>query len=166
MGIPRARILKWVAMPSSKESSLPSDWTHISYVSCIGRWVLYHQCHLASPIATVGILLPNKHERECSSGCMPTSTARFYFGVSKLTKGVWCYINEAAFLEARFPREGRDINKENKFFLSEKFGAYNCNNYPKLTCLGASIMQSWSLFTGTILHDCCELDWHTHLYIH
>lgn len=106
------------------------------------------------------------HERECSSGCMPTSTARFYFGVSKLTKGVWCYINEAAFLEARFPREGRDINKENKFFLSEKFGAYNCNNYPKLTCLGASIMQSWSLFTGTILHDCCELDWHTHLYIH
>lgn len=30
--------------------------------------------------------------------------------------------------------------------MNEEFGAYNCNNYPKLTCLGASIMQSWSLF--------------------
>ena len=77
---------------------------------------------------------------------MFTSTAQFYFGVNKLTKGVWCYINEAAFLEASFPREEREINKENKLFSSEEFGAYNCNNYPKLTCLGASIMQSWSLF--------------------
>lgn len=98
---------------------------------------------LFHPSATV------MHEREHSSRCMSTSTAQFYFGVSKLTKAVWCYINEAAFLEASFPREERDMNKENKFFLSEKFGAYNCNNYPKLTCLGASIMQSWSLFTGT-----------------
>ena len=26
----------------SRESSWPKDRTHISYVSCIGRWVLYH----------------------------------------------------------------------------------------------------------------------------
>ena len=26
-------------------------WTHISYVSCIGRWVLYHLCHLQWNIA-------------------------------------------------------------------------------------------------------------------
>ena len=30
-------------------SSQPRDWTGISHVSCIGRWVLYHQCHLGSP---------------------------------------------------------------------------------------------------------------------
>ena len=47
-GILQARILEWVAMPSSRGSSHPRDWTHISYVSCIGRWVLYHQCHLGS----------------------------------------------------------------------------------------------------------------------
>ena len=41
-GILQARILKWVAMPSSRRSSLPRDQTHISYVSCIGREVLYH----------------------------------------------------------------------------------------------------------------------------
>ena len=39
-GLLQARIL-WVAMLSSKGSSQPRDQTHISYVSCIGRWVLY-----------------------------------------------------------------------------------------------------------------------------
>ena len=38
-GILQARILKWVAMPSSRGSSWPRDWTCIS---CIGRWILYH----------------------------------------------------------------------------------------------------------------------------
>ena len=48
-GIHQARKLEWVAMPSSRGSSLPRDGTHISYISCIGRWVLYHWCHLGSP---------------------------------------------------------------------------------------------------------------------
>ena len=34
-----ARILEQVAMPSSRVSSWPRDWTH---VSCNGRWILYH----------------------------------------------------------------------------------------------------------------------------
>ena len=38
----QARILEWVAMPSSKGSSQPRDQIHDSYVSCIGRRVLYH----------------------------------------------------------------------------------------------------------------------------
>ena len=33
----------------SKGSSQPRDGTHISYISCIGRRVLYHYCHLGSP---------------------------------------------------------------------------------------------------------------------
>ena len=33
-GILQARLLEWVAMPSSRESSRPRDWTCISYVSC------------------------------------------------------------------------------------------------------------------------------------
>ena len=37
-GILQARILEWVAMPSSRGPSQPRDHTH-SYVSCIGRWV-------------------------------------------------------------------------------------------------------------------------------
>ena len=45
-GILQARILEWIAMPSSRRTSWPRDWTHISYVSCIGRWVLYQKHHL------------------------------------------------------------------------------------------------------------------------
>ena len=37
----QARVLEWVAMPSSRGSSQPSDQTQVSHVSCIGRWVLY-----------------------------------------------------------------------------------------------------------------------------
>ena len=35
-GILQTRILEWVAMPSSRESSRPRDQTQVSYVSCIG----------------------------------------------------------------------------------------------------------------------------------
>ena len=41
-GILQPRILEWVAMPSSRGSFLPRDRTCMSYVSCIGRKVLYH----------------------------------------------------------------------------------------------------------------------------
>ena len=43
-GISQARILKWVAISSSREPSRPRDQTHISYVSC----ALYHWRHLGS----------------------------------------------------------------------------------------------------------------------
>ena len=35
------RQLEWVVMPSPRGSSQPRDWT-ASFVSCIGRWVIYH----------------------------------------------------------------------------------------------------------------------------
>ena len=48
----QARILKWVAVPSSRGFSQPRDRTCLSYVSCIVRRVLYHQRHLRSSSAT------------------------------------------------------------------------------------------------------------------
>ena len=44
-GIFQARILEWVAISSSTVCSKPRDRTH---VSCIGRQILYHWCHLGS----------------------------------------------------------------------------------------------------------------------
>ena len=41
-GILQTRILAWVAVPSSRGSSRPKDRTQVSYVSCIGKQVLYH----------------------------------------------------------------------------------------------------------------------------
>ena len=38
----QARILEWVAILSSRVSSGLRDQTHISYVSYIGRQLLYH----------------------------------------------------------------------------------------------------------------------------
>ena len=49
MGILQARILEWVAMLSHRASSWPRNWTCSSSIFCIGRRVLYPQCHLGSP---------------------------------------------------------------------------------------------------------------------
>ena len=38
----QAKVREWVAMPSSRGSTWPRDGTHVSFVSCIGRQVLYH----------------------------------------------------------------------------------------------------------------------------
>ena len=37
----QSRMLEWVAMPSSRQSSWPRDWTHVSYISCTDWQVLY-----------------------------------------------------------------------------------------------------------------------------
>ena len=39
MGFSQARILEWAVTSSSRGSSRPRDRTHVSYASCIGRWV-------------------------------------------------------------------------------------------------------------------------------
>ena len=41
-GILQARILEWIAVPSSRGSSQSRVRTRISYLSCIGRQVLHH----------------------------------------------------------------------------------------------------------------------------
>ena len=46
LGVSQARILEWIAMPSSRGSFRPKDWTLVSWVSCIGMRVLYHYCHI------------------------------------------------------------------------------------------------------------------------
>ena len=51
-GFSKPRILKWVTMPSSRESSRLRDQTHVSYISCINRQVLYHLCHLEAIYVT------------------------------------------------------------------------------------------------------------------
>ena len=59
-GILLARILERVAISSSSGSSWPRDWTRVSYASCIGRWILHHQCYLGSPRrGSINKSLPN-----------------------------------------------------------------------------------------------------------
>ena len=41
-GILPARMLEWLVFSSSRGSSQPRNWTLVSYISCIGRRVLYN----------------------------------------------------------------------------------------------------------------------------
>ena len=52
-GFLQARILEWVAMTSCRGSSPPRNRTCVSSIPCIGRWVLYHWCHLVSPLLSI-----------------------------------------------------------------------------------------------------------------
>ena len=51
VGILQARMPEWVAMPSSRGAPQPRDQNSASFISCIGRPVLYHYRHLGSPAA-------------------------------------------------------------------------------------------------------------------
>ena len=53
-GILQARILDWAAILSSRGSSRPRDQAQVSYISCVGRRVLYHECHLGSRAPGLG----------------------------------------------------------------------------------------------------------------
>ena len=46
-GIFQAKILDRVTCPPPWDLPNPGT-THVSHISCIDRWVLYHQCHLGS----------------------------------------------------------------------------------------------------------------------
>ena len=48
-GIFQARILEWVAVSSSRASYHPWGWSHVSCLSCTGRWILYYLSHVGSP---------------------------------------------------------------------------------------------------------------------
>ena len=64
LGILQARILGWVAMPSSRGSSPHRDQTCISCISCIGRWILYHQCQVGKAGREAA-----KVQRRSTQGC-------------------------------------------------------------------------------------------------
>ena len=48
-GFSRQEYWSGLPFPSPGESSRLRDWTHVSYVSCIGKQVLYHYRNLGSP---------------------------------------------------------------------------------------------------------------------
>ena len=63
----QARILEQVAMTSSRGSPQPRDRTHISYVPCIFRQVLYQWCHLGTVPLDITKARTQENEDKCSS---------------------------------------------------------------------------------------------------
>ena len=85
-GILQARVLEWIAMPSPRGSSPPRDRTHISYISCIGRQVLYHQHHLGSPFISGAQRQKSDDSKNFLRGeeIFPASAGLFEFVLEKL----------------------------------------------------------------------------------
>ena len=67
-GILQARKLEWVAIPFSRGSSWPRDWTSISFGFCIGRQVLYIRATWKAPFQTY---LSSKNLLISSVSCLP-----------------------------------------------------------------------------------------------
>ena len=103
-GVLQARMLEWIAMPSSRESFPPRDGTPISYVFCIDKQGLYHWYHLGMKdfISTVS----------CTSGfwwslhlCTPSSSTPW--GIMSIwspqIQGTWLLLLPWAEQEPRLP---------------------------------------------------------------
>ena len=81
-GILQARILEWV--PCSPPGDLPDPWiftTHVTSISSIGWWILYHWATWEAP----SICVPNVEMSEwflifaCIKMAIPSSTTLFYW---------------------------------------------------------------------------------------
>ena len=74
-GILQARILKWVAMPFSRGSSQPRDWTRVSYS------LLHFHCHHIDSIFIAS------HRQKCTPTCCSHKIifkAKYYYSPSFL----------------------------------------------------------------------------------
>lgn len=70
-GVFQAKVVEWVAIPISRGSFRPRDQTH---VSCIGRLILYHYCHLESSSSQKTRKSLEKHTPQTK--CGPSQKAR------------------------------------------------------------------------------------------
>ena len=70
VGCSRQEYWSKLPCPPLGKPSQPRDRTHVSYVSCIGRWVLYHQHNLGSRYQKCFI---KRREYPCSRAQVPQS---------------------------------------------------------------------------------------------
>ena len=81
----------WSGLPFPLPGHLPRDQTQVSYISCINRCVLYHECHLWSPYSTFhhGCTISYPHQRcETISVSLHPSQHMFFL----LIMIVKCYV--------------------------------------------------------------------------
>ena len=84
----------WSGLPFPLPGHLPRDQTQVSYISCINRCVLYHECHLWSPYSTFhhGCTISYPHQQcETISVSLHPSQHLFFLTVS-LIMIVKCYV--------------------------------------------------------------------------
>ena len=70
-GISQARILEWVAISFSRESSWPRDQTQVSCISCVGRQILHHCATWEAPKTKYVYRILECLEVRRVSSCLP-----------------------------------------------------------------------------------------------
>ena len=74
-GLFQARVLQWAAISSSRGSSQPRDWTHVSCISCTVRQILDHW---ATWEAHSTLTLQQKADKNTPEWVWPDSNKTFY----------------------------------------------------------------------------------------
>ena len=71
----------WSGLPFSfsRDSSWPKDWTCISCVSCIGRWILYHCATWKAPLPYLILAKRSRNEKSIwKCKCWHVTTSSWY----------------------------------------------------------------------------------------
>ena len=85
-GIFQARILEWVAISYSRQSSRPRDWTHIL---CIGKQILYH-CAKSTILYVQMFGMGMEHSDLKERVWLPQSTKdKVNFSRTRSIKSIW-----------------------------------------------------------------------------
>ena len=126
VGILQARIMEWVAMPSSRRSFPPRDWTCVSLVSCTGRRVLYHSRHLWSlraslwtPDPYISCLVP-----------ISTCTSDWMSSLAHPSTNLWPSLSSLLLLWSPFPVAQAKAPKP-PWFLSLSYLTFNLSAIPQ-----------------------------------
>ena len=97
-GMLRARILEWVATPFSRRSSQSRDQIRVSFISCIGRQILYHCTTWEAPksiylyIEIYIYMCPTLCDpMDCSTPGFPVLYYLPEFAQTHVTLSRWCY---------------------------------------------------------------------------
>ena len=130
-GTLQARGLEWAAISSSRGSSWPSNWTHVSCISCLGRQILYHWAKaMAFPVVMYGYeswtIKEAEHQR---------------IGTFEL----WCW--------RRLLRVPRTTRRSNQSILKEISPEYSLEGLMlklKLWCFGHLMQLEKTLMLGKI----------------
>ena len=111
-GLLQARVLEWVVMPFSRGSSQPRDRTHVSYISCIGRRVLYHEQHLGSPeMKAAAAAAAAKSLQSCLTLCDPMDCSPSGSSVHEILQtGILEWIAMPSFRGTSQPRDRTHVS--------------------------------------------------------